>query len=306
MSDNTWFERIIFQDSTDTHLDISTEAVEICEDRSTTQHNRPNNVNGSIITMTLKNNHLIVETEERNDIEEDSRETTVRYSPSTRDGVFVVEVQQGVRRSPGSGGPTSLAEPERSGSLSDECALVHNPPERFSDEETLEECDGSEYSPETASQKISLTDISSQAKTGLSTSNTSLGSQRQSYCYTSQYCYDQGNYGYNVYLGYPNNSSSGRIAENNKPKITSALYKTTASRGVKSMSFDVDSNDRLREKLVLSHNSSLDNVLESNGFEEFSSNLYKSKLLPENELSLNESSSELDVRQQAHTDIDSN
>lgn len=107
-------------------------------------------------------------------------------------------------------------------------------------------------------------------------------------------------------MGYPNNSSSGRIAENNKPKITSALYKTTASRGVKSMSFDVDSNDRLKEKVVLSHNSSLDNVLESNGFEEFSSNLYKSKLLPENELSLNEYSSELDVRQEVNTDVDSN
>lgn len=36
----------------------------------------------------------------------------------------------GVRRSPGSGGPVSIAEPERSGSLSDQCALVHNPPEK--------------------------------------------------------------------------------------------------------------------------------------------------------------------------------
>lgn len=30
------------------------------------------------------------------DIEEDSRETTMKYSPGARDGVFVVEVQQGM------------------------------------------------------------------------------------------------------------------------------------------------------------------------------------------------------------------
>ena len=108
--------------------------------------NNHSSTNGSIITMTLKNNHLIVETEERNvivrscddrvynfllqDIEEDSRETTMKYSPGARDGVFVVEVQQGVRRSPGSG-PQSGADPELSVSVSDQCALVHNPPDRL-------------------------------------------------------------------------------------------------------------------------------------------------------------------------------
>lgn len=72
------------------------------------------------------------------DLEEDSRETTMKYSPSARDGVFVVEVQQGVRRSPGSQEKTSCTEQqhlqiqENSLSLSsDQCALVHNPPERF-------------------------------------------------------------------------------------------------------------------------------------------------------------------------------
>uniref|UniRef100_A0A1B0EUK3 Uncharacterized protein n=2 Tax=Lutzomyia longipalpis TaxID=7200 RepID=A0A1B0EUK3_LUTLO len=51
--------------------------------------------NGSVITMTLKNNHLIVETEERNDISRDARETKMHYSPSEKDGVFVVEVARG-------------------------------------------------------------------------------------------------------------------------------------------------------------------------------------------------------------------
>lgn len=64
------------------------------------------------------------------DIEEDSRETKMKYCPSARDGVFVVEVQQGVRRSPGSGGPNSCTEQEVSVSVSDQCALVHNPPDR--------------------------------------------------------------------------------------------------------------------------------------------------------------------------------
>lgn len=71
----------------------------------------------------------------------------MKYSPSARDGVFVVEVQQGVRRSPGSGGnsgpiTTSTAatatattaltkDAEASVSISNQCALIHNPPERF-------------------------------------------------------------------------------------------------------------------------------------------------------------------------------
>lgn len=134
--------------------------------------------------------------------------------------------------------------------------------------------------------------LSSKAKTGLSTSNTSLASLRQSYCYTTQLCYDQGRYGYNLYLGYINDAVSGRVLEDTKPKITSALYKTNPSKNMKSMSFDVVENkDRLRERLVLAQNSSLDNVLESNGFEEFSSNLYKSKLLRDKDTI----ASELDV-----------
>ncbi|XP_030751848.1 uncharacterized protein LOC115879273 [Sitophilus oryzae] len=236
--------------------------------------------------MTLKNNHLIVETEERDDIEEDSRETTMRYSPSARDGVFVVEVQQGVRRSPGSGG-ASFVEPERSGSTSDECALVHNPPEKYSDEETLEEYDDSEYYIETTSPDRSTPGLSTNSKTGLSTSNTSLGSLHRSYCYTTQECYDHGNFGYNTYHGYINDHITKRLVENTKPKITSAVYKTNPTvKNRKSMSFDlpVTNRDGLKEKVALVQNSSMDMVLESNGLEEFSSNLYRTKLLKDDEI----------------------
>lgn len=53
------------------------------------------------------------------------------------------------------------------------------------------------------------------------------------------------------------------------------MYKTNP-KPVKSMSLDVaNGNERFK---VLGHNSSLDNVLESNGFEEFSASLCKTKV----------------------------
>jgi len=110
-----------------------------------------------------------------------------------------------------------------------------------------------------------------------------------SYCYSSQHSYDQGSYGYNVYLGYESESTAlGRVKEDTKPKITSALYKTNP-KPVKSMSLDVaNGNERLK---VLGQNSSLDNVLESNGLEEFSASLYKTKVLSD----VNSKESELTV-----------
>lgn len=63
------------------------------------------------------------------DLEEDSRETTMKYSPGARDGVFVVEVQQGVRRSPGTHNhPPASSSNDTDAERSDQCALVHNPP----------------------------------------------------------------------------------------------------------------------------------------------------------------------------------
>ncbi|GLH13363.1 Uncharacterized protein GBIM_17950 [Gryllus bimaculatus] len=66
-----------------------------------TLHNHTSqSANGSIITMTLKNNHLIVETEERGVRLEagGTKTTTTKFSASAsphQNGVFVVEVQQG-------------------------------------------------------------------------------------------------------------------------------------------------------------------------------------------------------------------
>lgn len=53
-----------------THISIGTEDVEVCDETGTINsgslRGNHSSTNGSIITMTLKNNHLIVETEERN------------------------------------------------------------------------------------------------------------------------------------------------------------------------------------------------------------------------------------------------
>ncbi|GLV40797.1 uncharacterized protein CBL_13700 [Carabus blaptoides fortunei] len=182
--------------------------------------------NGSIITMTLKNNHLIVETEERNDIIQDSRETTMKYSPSLQDGVFVVEVQQGVRaRDPATVGFTSS--PPEDSLHTDQRALVHNPPERFTDEDTLEEVDEEYYAETTSPKETSPKALkSSSTNTGLSQSTLSVssGDPNPSYRYGNQQGYDNGYYGYPVYNGYLNDDPLPKLPDN-KPKITSAVYK---------------------------------------------------------------------------------
>lgn len=57
-----------FQSCDETPLAINTEEVVVCNTTEVNTQIRSNHssTNGSIITMTLKNNHLIVETEERN------------------------------------------------------------------------------------------------------------------------------------------------------------------------------------------------------------------------------------------------
>ncbi|KAG5895218.1 hypothetical protein JTB14_035390 [Gonioctena quinquepunctata] len=231
--DKRFIEEIGFDNRnyTDVDLTLHTEPVEICDSIEVNSQIRTNNhssTNGSIITMTLKNNHLIVETEERNDLEEDSRETTMKYSPGARDGVFVVEVQQGLRRSPGSGGPISCTEQEISISVSDQCALVHNPPERYSDEETMEEFDDSEYYIESVSPNRDTPDsLKSRPRTGFTQSNTSLS--HPSYCYTNQECYDISSYGYSVHPDYVNDGLR-KNSDDTRPKIMAAIYKNTLKR----------------------------------------------------------------------------
>lgn len=54
----------------ETHISIGPDEVELCDETGTINsgslRGNHSSTNGSIITMTLKNNHLIVETEERN------------------------------------------------------------------------------------------------------------------------------------------------------------------------------------------------------------------------------------------------
>lgn len=71
MKSNTFFIGIYFfiyfQIGTDTNLSMNTEELDVTNNmESQVRSNNHSNTNGSIITMTMKNNHLIVETEERN------------------------------------------------------------------------------------------------------------------------------------------------------------------------------------------------------------------------------------------------
>ncbi|XP_045475948.1 uncharacterized protein LOC123681735 isoform X2 [Harmonia axyridis] len=217
--------------SCDTHLDMSTEEVEICDSTvvNTSQvRSNHSSTNGSIITMTLKNNHLIVETEERNDLEADSRETTMRYSPGARDGIFIVEVQQGMRSSPTSTSNASTSNFNIAVNMSNQCAVVHNNADSSSEEAQNEEPDDLGYTEISLPEPIGVGRI----KTGLTQSSSSLNNP--SYHYTNQQCYDNEGYGYNLYNGYVNDEPLKRTHYNQKLKITSAIYKNPS----KSMDLD--------------------------------------------------------------------
>lgn len=142
------------------------------------------------------------------DLEEDSRETTMKYSPSARDGVFVVEVQQGVRRSPGSGKTVTCLEQEVvvASSISDQCAVVHNPPDRYtSDDENSEDCDDddNEYMEAASPESSNTPNQQNIITTGLTQSDQSLTTSiRQSYSNGNQQGYGIGCYGYPTYNGY--------------------------------------------------------------------------------------------------------
>ncbi|KAK5641537.1 hypothetical protein RI129_010084 [Pyrocoelia pectoralis] len=215
---------------TETRLSIPGGDMEICDGITTvtngiksTSHS---STNGSIITMTLKNNHLIVETEERNDIEDNSRETTMKYSPGARNGVFVVEVQQGSRKSPSSTGTSVIVDPNSIVSMSDQCALIHNPPDRYSDEEMLEECD---Y-PDTIPSRETASSLHILVQTGLTQSNSSLSSSSvQTYRYGNQEGYESGYYGYQLCNGCNYNPPLPKVESKNKPKIISEIFKNSRS-----------------------------------------------------------------------------
>lgn len=188
--------------------------------------------NGSIFTMTLKNNHLIVETEERNDITKNGRETKMKYSPDN-DGIFVVEVQQSAAYRPSKTVPNS---PPQDPQISTNQALIHRVPEEL--EKKIEE------DSERSSTKYEKDKALALSSTGLSISDlsmSSIGSHNVSYSYSSQLGYEQGPFGYPVYAGYDiskddvpegivnDNSQEPLITKTptdpDKPVVTAAIFK---------------------------------------------------------------------------------
>ncbi|XP_045498568.1 uncharacterized protein LOC123696452 isoform X1 [Colias croceus] len=186
--------------------------------------------NGSVFTMTLKNNHLIVETEERSDIM-NGRETKMKYSPDN-DGIFVVEVQQSAAYRPNKIHNSPPHDPQ----ISTNQALIHRVPEEL-DKRIIEE-DSERSSEKFERQALAL------SSTGLSISDlsmSSIGSHNVSYSYGSQVGYEQGPFGYPIYAGYDVNkedTADALIHDNSqepligktptdpdKPVVTAAIFK---------------------------------------------------------------------------------
>ncbi|XP_045484032.1 uncharacterized protein LOC110997161 isoform X1 [Pieris rapae] len=188
--------------------------------------------NGSVFTMTLKNNHLIVETEERNDITKNGRATKMKYSPDN-DGIFVVEVQQSNSYRPNNKDHQNsyTQDPQ----ISTNQALIHRVPDEY--EKRIVE-DDSERSSEKFDRQLAL------SSTGLSISDlsmSSIGSHNVTYSYSSQMGYEQGPFGYPIYAGYDvskDDTAESLIHDNSqepligktptdpdKPVVTAAIFK---------------------------------------------------------------------------------
>uniref|UniRef100_A0A1A9Z248 Uncharacterized protein n=1 Tax=Glossina pallidipes TaxID=7398 RepID=A0A1A9Z248_GLOPL len=164
--------------------------------------------NGSITKMTLENNLLIVETEERNDISRVARETKMDYN---KHGVFVVEVARGIDskcipESPiaeSSERMLAAFDNKQNGDIgykvmkdkithNNERVQIHSPPpdneELSRNLHQIEEVDEPVHSPQQESVENDLT----QANTGLSQSDLSITSSNDSnkaYNYGNQALY---------------------------------------------------------------------------------------------------------------------
>ncbi|KAJ9582791.1 hypothetical protein L9F63_022861 [Diploptera punctata] len=199
--------------------------------------------NGSIITMTLKNNHLIVETEERGGVVTDgsTKTTTTKFTTSAsphENNVFVVEVQQGgAPRTSDCFSNNSELYPKFSSSAvssqedmdeedgirrsSSQRAQVHRPPDidvdEVSDEDDLEDIDDIDEDEEESTEKLGTRNEEDthggSTNTGLSQSDLSIsssGSNNPSYRYGNQLGYEGGHFGYPQYAGY--GSSDDKVA----------------------------------------------------------------------------------------------
>lgn len=111
---------------------------------------------------------------------------------------------------------------------------------RYSDEETLEECDDNDYNMESStSEHISP----KRPKTGLTQSEQSI-TERISYGYTIQSDYEGGPRGYSESISPQKAPITPKVST--KPKITSALYKKT-----------IDIDDPLLSDVLASSNSAM-------------------------------------------------
>ncbi|KAG7188655.1 hypothetical protein KM043_008280 [Ampulex compressa] len=140
------------------------------------------NANGNIITLTLKNNHLIVETEERAVTMEDNKNR--RYQDNGCS--FVVEVQPSFQSAEGAEANKGSSD-DMTGGVTDQQALVHR-----------------EEIPEDRSSGFENTRLFGSTNTGLSQSDLSISSQgsvNPSYRYGNQVEYDAGHLGYPMYGG---------------------------------------------------------------------------------------------------------
>ncbi|XP_025075201.1 uncharacterized protein LOC105431437, partial [Pogonomyrmex barbatus] len=149
---------------------------------STSGNHISKNANGNIITLTLKNNHLIVETEERAVTMEDNKPTS-RYKDSGCS--FVVEVQPDYDKKETEGNKGSSD--DMAAGVADQHALVHR-----------------EEIPDDRSSGFENTRLFGSTNTGLSQSDLSISSQgsaNPSYRYGNQVEYDSGHLGYPMYGG---------------------------------------------------------------------------------------------------------
>ncbi|XP_032668572.1 uncharacterized protein LOC116842875 [Odontomachus brunneus] len=149
---------------------------------TTSGNHTSKNANGNIITLTLKNNHLIVETEERAVTMEDNK-PTARYKDSGCS--FVVEVQPDYDREEMEGNKGSSD--DMTAGITDQQALVHR-----------------EEIPDDRSSGFENTRLFGSTNTGLSQSDLSISSQgsaNPSYRYGNQVEYDSGHLGYPMYGG---------------------------------------------------------------------------------------------------------
>ncbi|XP_070149858.1 uncharacterized protein [Polyergus mexicanus] len=161
--------------------DVNVAPAAVMMEYTTSGNHTSKNANGNIITLTLKNNHLIVETEERAVTMEDK--PTSRYKDSGCS--FVVEIQPDYDREKTEG--TKGSSDDITAGVTDQQALVHR-----------------EEIPDDRSSGFENTRLFGSTNTGLSQSDLSISSQgsaNPSYRYGNQIEYDSGNLGYPMYGG---------------------------------------------------------------------------------------------------------